>query len=147
MVRFHLIHARTVLSSLTDLSMHASRRQNKSPLKKILDVLASDLGIVIITILTIVCIYFIDTVTPLGDPVWLLYLMPLALSYWSERYYAIPLVFIAITLFLIAGFFMSPDGIAINYAIIMRFTFYLLLFIAALILWIVRRRQISEERI
>lgn len=127
--------------------MLASRRQNKSLLKKILDILASDLGIVIITILTIVCIYFIDTVTPLGEPVWLLYLIPLALSYWSERYYAIPLVFIGITLFLVAGFFMSPEGIAINYAIIMRFSFFLLFFIAALLLWWVRRRQITEERI
>jgi hypothetical protein len=127
--------------------MHASRRQNKSPLKKIFDVLASDLGIVIITILTMVCIYFIDTITPLGEPVWILYLIPLALSYGSERYYAIPLVFIGITLFLVAGFFMSPVGIAINHAIILRFTFYLLFFIAALILWVVRRQQITEERI
>ena len=127
--------------------MPASRRRNQSPLTKVLDILASDLGIVTITILTILCIYLIDTVTPLGEPVWLLYLIPLALSYWSSRYYAIPAVCIAITLFLIAGFLLSPQGIAVNYAILMRFTFFLIFFIAAILLWWVRRRQITEERL
>jgi len=127
--------------------MPASRRRNQSPLTKVLDILASDLGIVTITILTILCIYLIDTVTPLGEPVWLLYLIPLALSYWSSRYYAIPAVCIAITLFLVAGFLLSPQGIAVNYAILMRFSFFLIFFIAAILLWWVRRRQITEERL
>jgi hypothetical protein len=127
--------------------MPASRRRNQSPVAKTLDILASDLGIVTITILTILGIYLIDTVTPLGGPVWLLYLIPLALSYWSSRYYAIPAVFIAITLFLVAGFLLSPQGIAVNYAILMRFTFFLIFFIAAIMLWWVRRRQITEERL
>jgi K+-sensing histidine kinase KdpD len=127
--------------------MHTSRRRNQSILTKALDILASDLGIVTITILTILCIYLLDTMTPLGEPVWLLYLIPLALSYWSSRYYAIPAVCIAITLFLIAGFFLSPQGIAVNYAILMRFTFFLIFFIAAILLWWVRRRQITEERL
>ena len=127
--------------------MPASRRRNQSPLTKVLDILASDLGIVTITILTILCIYLIDTVTPLGEPVWLLYLIPLALSYWSSRYYAIPAVCIAITLFLVAGFLLSPQGIAVNYAILMRFTFFLIFFIAAILLWWFRRRQITEERL
>ena len=127
--------------------MPASRRHNQSPLTKVLDILASDLGIVTITILTILYIYLIDTVTPLGEPVWLLYLIPLALSYWSSRYYAIPAVCIAITLFLVAGFLLSPQGIAVNYAILMRFTFFLIFFIAAILLWWFRRRQITEERL
>jgi hypothetical protein len=127
--------------------MPASRRRNQSPLTKALDILASDLGIVTITVLTILCIYLIDTMTPLGEPVWLLYLIPLALSYWSSRYYAIPTVCIAITLFLIAGFLLSPQGIAVNYAILMRFSFFLIFFIAAILLWWVRRKQITEERL
>ena len=127
--------------------MPASRRRIQPPLTKVLDILASDLGIVTITILTILCIYLIDTVTPLGEPVWLLYLIPLALSYWSSRYYAIPAVCIAITLFLVAGFLLSPQGIAVNYAILMRFSFFLIFFIAAILLWWVRRRQITEERL
>jgi hypothetical protein len=127
--------------------MHPSRRRNQSPLTKALDILASDLGIVTITVLTILCIYLIDTMTPLGEPVWLLYLIPLVLSYWSSRYYAIPAVCIAITLFLIAGFLLSPQGIAVNYAILMRFSFFLIFFIAAILLWWVRRKQITEERL
>jgi hypothetical protein len=127
--------------------MPTSRRRNQSPLTKALDILASDLGIVTITILTILGIYLIDTVTPLGAPVWLLYLIPLALSYWSSRYYAIPTVCITITLFLIAGFLLSPQGIAVNYAILMRFSFFLIFFIAAILLWWVRRKQILEERL
>jgi hypothetical protein len=127
--------------------LHTSRRRNQSILTKVLDVLASDLGIVTITVLTILCIYLIDTMTPLGEPVWLLYLIPLALSYWSSRYYAIPAVCIGITLFLIAGFLLSPQGIAINYAILMRFSFFLIFFLAAILLWWIRRRQIIEERL
>jgi hypothetical protein len=88
--------------------MPVSRRRNQSPPTKVLDILASDLGIVTITILTVLGIYLIDTMTPLGEPVWLLYLIPLALSYWSSRYYAIPAVCIAITLFLVAGFSSLP---------------------------------------
>jgi len=127
--------------------MPTHRRRNQSLLTKALEFLASDLGIVTITVLTILCIYLLDTMTPLGEPVWLLYLIPLALSYWSDRYYAIPAVFIAIALFLIAGFLLSPQGIAVNYAILMRFTFFLIFFIAAILLWWVRRKQITEERL
>jgi len=127
--------------------MPTHRRRKQSLLTKALDILASDLGIVTITVLTILCIYLLDTMTPLGEPVWLLYLIPLALSYWSDRYYAIPAVFIAIALFLIAGFLLSPQGIAVNYAILMRFTFFLIFFIAAILLWWVRRKQITEERL
>jgi hypothetical protein len=127
--------------------MHSSRRRNQSILTRVLDILASDPGIVTITVLTILCIYLLDTMTPLGEPVWLLYLIPLALSYWSGRIYAIPAVCIAITLFLVAGFLHSPQGIAVNYAILMRFSFFLIFFLAAILLWRVRRRQITEERL
>ncbi len=127
--------------------MHTSRRCDQSILTKVLDILASDPGIVTITVLTILCIYLLDTMTPLGEPVWLLYLIPLALSYRSSRYYAIPTVCIAITLFLVAGFLLSPQGIAANYAILMRFSFFLIFFLAAILLWWVRRKQIIEERL
>jgi len=109
--------------------------------------LASDLGILVITTGIILAVYAIDTITPLGEPVWLLYFIPLVLSYWSGRYYAIPTVFLAITLFLIAGFLLSPQGIAINYAILMRFSFFLIFFITAILLWWSRRKQITEERL
>jgi len=48
---------------------------------KILDSLSSDLGIVIVIALVLIGVYLIDTITPLGEPVWLLYLIPRVLSY------------------------------------------------------------------
>jgi hypothetical protein len=109
---------------------------------KILNKLSSDLGIVIIVAVVLLAVYLIDTVTPLGEPVWLLYFIPLILSFWSERIYAIPTVCIVTLLFLIGGFLVSPQGIAVSQAILMRFTFFLLFVCASIILWAIRRRQI-----
>lgn len=127
--------------------MPASRRRSQSPSAPLLTFLASDISILFITGLTIVGVYLLDTVTPLGEPIWLLYFVPLALSYWSERYYAIPTVSAVILIFLIAGFFLSPPGIAENYAILMRFSFSLIFFMAAILLWWVRGRQIRREKL
>jgi hypothetical protein len=116
-----------------------------SLISRIAGYLSSDFGILFVTALIILIVYVLDTVTPLGEPVWLLYFIPLILSFWSTRYYAIPAVFIVIVLFLIAGFFVSPQGIPVNIAILNRFTFFLLFFILAILLWAVRGRQIREE--
>jgi hypothetical protein len=113
----------------------------------ILNTLASDLGILVVTTVIILAVYAIDTMRPLGDPVWLLYFIPLVLSYWSGRYYAIPTVFLVTVLFLVAGFLLSPEGIPVHLAILARFTFFLLFFILALVLWTVRGRQIREENL
>jgi hypothetical protein len=125
--------------------MPTARRNNPSFITKILSYLASNLGILLFTAFIILAVYAIDTVTPLGQPVWLLYFVPLILSYWSSRYYAIPTVFIVTVLFLIAGFLLSPQGIPVKMAILSRFTFFLLFSITALLLWIIRRQQIREE--
>lgn len=122
--------------------MSPARRHNQSPMTKILNKLSSDLGIVIIVAVVLLAVYLIDTVTPLGEPVWLLYFIPLILSFWSERIYAIPTVCIVTLLFLIGGFLVSPQGIAVSQAILMRFTFFLLFVCASIILWAIRRRQI-----
>ncbi|OPY32933.1 MAG: hypothetical protein A4E34_02310 [Methanoregula sp. PtaU1.Bin006] len=92
-------------------------------------------------------VYLLDAVTPLGEPVWLLYFIPLVLSFWSGRYFAIPTVFAVTVLFLIAGFYLSPQGIPVNIAILNRFTFFLLFFVAALLLWWARGRQIRKENL
>jgi len=125
--------------------MPTSRRNNQSLATQILGYLASDLGILVVAALIILAVYAIDTMRPLGEPVWLLYFIPLILSYWSSRYYAIPTVFIVTVLFLVAGFFLSPQGIPVQMAILNRFTFFLLFFIVSLLLWTVRGRQIREE--
>lgn len=127
--------------------MHSSRHRNRTLFTKTLDLLASDPGIVAVTLLTIICIYFIDAITPLGEPVWLLYLIPLVLSYWSSRLYAIPAVTLVTLLFLIGGFLVSPEGIPVTHAILNRFTFFLTFICAAILLWIIRRRQIAGNTI
>jgi hypothetical protein len=128
-----------------DNSMSSTRRNNPSPSIQILTYLASDLGILLVAAVIILAVYLIDTVTPLGEPVWLLYFIPLVLSYWSSRYYAIPTVFIVTVLFLVAGFLLSPQGIPVHLAILSRFTFFLIFFVLAVLLWTVRGRQIREE--
>jgi hypothetical protein len=127
--------------------MPSVKHHNQSPMKKILNALASDLSIVTITAVIIIGVYLIDTATPLGEPVWLFYFIPLILSFWSIRYYAIPTVSIVTLLFLIAGVFLSPEGIAVNQAILNRLTFFLVFISVSIILWGIRRRQIIEERL
>jgi hypothetical protein len=114
------------------------RHHNKSRISLILKHLASDLGLVIIVGLVFLAVYLIDIVSPLGDPVWLLYFIPLILAYWSSRYYAIPAVCIVTLLFLICGFFFSPAGVAVNLAIAYRFTFFIVFIGVSLVLWIKR---------
>ena len=111
--------------------MSPARRCNQSPVTQMLKTLASDLGISVVTTVIILAVYAIDTVTPLGEPVWLLYFIPLVLSYWSGRYYAIPTVFLVTVLFLVAGLRLSPQGIPVQLAILGRSTFFLLFFILA----------------
>jgi hypothetical protein len=127
--------------------MSPARRHKQSPITKTLSSLASDLGIVLVIALVMIAVYLVDTMTPLGEPVWLLYLIPLILSYWSERVYVIPAVCIATLLFLIGGFIVSPQGIPVSQAIIYRFTFFIIFIAVALILWVIRRRQIMEENL
>jgi len=127
--------------------MQSARRHKQSPGIQVLNSLASDLGIVIIAALVLIGVYLIDTMTPLGEPVWLFYFIPLVLSYWSDRYYAIPTVCIVTLLFLIGGFLVSPQGLAINLAIVNRFTFFLVFIGIAIFLWLKRWGMIGEKNL
>jgi hypothetical protein len=122
--------------------MSPARHHNQSPITRVLNSLSSDLGLVIIAAIVLISVYLIDTITPLGEPVWLFYFIPLVLSYWSERTYAIPTVCIVTLLFLIGGFLVSPQGIAVSQAIVLRFTFFLVFICTAIILFAIRRRQL-----
>lgn len=129
-------------------TMTPPRHHGKAPeIQRVLGLLASDAGILLVTTLIMVAVYILDTVSPLGEPVWLLYLIPLVLSFWSGRYYAIPTVFAVTVLFLAAGFYLSPQGIPMKIAILNRFTFFLVFFLAALLLWWIRGRQIRKENL
>ena len=118
--------------------MVPSRHHNKSPLSPILKHLTSDIGLVMVVALVFLAVYLIDTITPLGEPVWLLYFIPLILAYWSARYYAIPAVCVVTLFFLVCGFFFSPQGIAVNLAVAYRFTFFIAFIGLSLLLWIKR---------
>ncbi|WP_321505038.1 hypothetical protein [uncultured Methanoregula sp.] len=127
--------------------MSPARRHNQSPLTKILTSLSSDLGLVTIIALILIAVYLIDTITPLGEPVWLLYFIPLILSYWSNRQYAIPTVCVVTLLFLIGGFIVSPQGVSVSQAIVYRFTFFICFIGLSLVLWVIRRQQIIEDNL
>lgn len=101
----------------------------------LLNTLTGDWSIVIIVALVVLAVYLLDTITPLGEPVWLLYFIPLILSYWSTRDYAIPIVCGVILLFLISGFLLSPQGVALSQAIIYRYVFFITFISVALLLW------------
>jgi hypothetical protein len=122
--------------------MPTAKGRNQSPVIKTLKALASDFSIVTIVAVIILGIYLIDTVTPLGEPVWLLYFIPLVLSFWSERSYAIPVVCAVIMLFLIAGFLLSPQGIVVSHALLYRLIFSIVFISVSIILWAIRRQQI-----
>lgn len=127
--------------------MSPARRHTCSPITEILRSLASDSGIVIIVCLVLIGVYLIDTITPLGEPVWLLYFIPLVISYWSNRYYMIPMVAVVTLLFLIGGFAVSPHGIPVMQAILCRFTFFVVYISLAIFLWAVRGRQIRKDNL
>ncbi len=128
--------------------MSPARHHKSSPLTKVLSSLASDFGLVIVIALILIAVYLIDTITPLGEPVWILYFIPLVLSYWSNRLYAIPTVCAVTLLFLIGGFLVSPQGgVSVSEAIVYRFTFFVTFIGLSLALWVVRRQRILEENL
>ena len=122
--------------------MPPARHHNQPPITKILNSLASDFGLVIVIVLILIAVYFLDTITPLGEPVWLLYFIPLVLSYWSSRLYAVPTVCVVTLLFLIGGFLVSPHGVPVSDALVYRFTFFVAFIGISLVLWAIRRDQI-----
>jgi hypothetical protein len=127
--------------------MTPARHHKESTTGKIISSLASDLGLVMVIALILIGVYLIDTITPLGEPVWLLYFIPLILSYWSARLNAIPTVCAVTLLFLIGGFLVSPQGIPVSQAIAYRFTFFIVFIGMSLVLWTVRRGRILEENL
>lgn len=132
---------------LTERPMPSAKPSKQSPGLQALTSFASDPGIVVAIAVVLITVYIFDTMTPLGEPVWLLYFIPLILSFWSSRYYAIPAVCAVTLLFLIGGFFFSPEGISVPHAILYRLTFFLAFISLSIILWAIRRWQILGERL
>lgn len=90
--------------------------------------------------------YGLDLITPLGVPVWLLYFVPLFLSFWSKPYYALPTVSAVSMLFLVAGFVFSPLGIQTSTALVMRAVFSVVFISISVVLWMMRRRMRRNEK-
>ena len=88
-----------------------------------------------------VIIYLLDLNTPLGVPVWLLYFIPLILSFWSRPYFAIPTVCVVTLLFLVAGFVFSPPGIQTSAALVNRVIFSVFFISISILLWRARHHQ------
>jgi ABC-type proline/glycine betaine transport system permease subunit len=93
----------------------------------------------------IITIYVIDLNTPLGVPVWVLYFIPLILSFWSRPYFAIPTVCIVTLLFLAAGYMFSPPGIQTSAALFNRVIFSVIFIGISLLLWRARHQQFRAK--
>jgi hypothetical protein len=93
----------------------------------------------------IITIYVIDLNTPLGVPVWVLYFIPLILSFWSRPYFAIPTVCTVTLLFLAAGYMFSPPGIQTSAALFNRVIFSVIFIGVSLLLWRARHQQFRAK--
>ena len=93
-----------------------------------------------------VIIYLLDLSTPLGVPVWLLYFIPLILSFWSRPYFAIPTVCVVTLLFLVAGYVFSPPGIQTSAALVTRVIFSVFFIGISILLWRARHRSIQDKK-
>jgi len=106
--------------------------------------------IIVYIALATVFIFIIDIVTPLGVMVWILYLIPLFLTVYLSWKYA-PLVMTGVfILLMVASLFLSPRDISIEYALLNRAFFALILIIASVFIedYIsnVEALSLSEER-
>jgi PAS domain S-box-containing protein len=82
--------------------------------------------------LATVLIFVIDILTPLGVMIWILYLIPLFLTVYLSWKYA-PLILTGVFILLMAAsLFLSPRDISIEYALLDRAFFSLILIIASL---------------
>ena len=79
-------------------------------------------------------IFLLDLVSPLGWEVWLLYLLPLFLTFWfSHRQYLIPLATICTALIMV-GFIHSSPGIPVEVAAFNRSMGVVILWITTVLL-------------
>ena len=99
------------------------------------------LALVLVSVVIFVITYIADLATPLGVPVWLLYLIPLALSFGSGKYYAVPTVCLVILLFLFSGLLYSPPGAPVFIALAARLVFAVTVVGMSVILWKIQRTR------
>jgi PAS domain S-box-containing protein len=106
--------------------------------------------IIVYIILATALIFIIDILTPLGVMVWILYLIPLFLTAYLSWKYA-PLVLTgAFILLMIISLFLSPRDISLEFALLNRAFFAMILIIASVFIdeYIANVQELvqSEER-
>ena len=106
--------------------------------------------IVMYIALATIFIFIIDIITPLGVMIWIMYLIPLFLTVYLSWKYA-PLVMTGVFILLMtASLFLSPRDISIEYALLNRAFFALILIITSIFIedYIsnVEDLALSEER-
>jgi PAS domain S-box-containing protein len=89
------------------------------------------LRIVSYIVLSTALIFVIDIITPLGVMIWILYLIPLFLTVYLSWKYAPVLMTGDFILLMAASLFLSPRDLSIEYALIDRIFFALILVIAS----------------
>jgi PAS domain S-box-containing protein len=83
-------------------------------------------------VLATVFIFIIDIVTPLGVMIWILYLIPLFLTVYLSWKYAPLLMTGVFILLMAASLFLSPRDISLEYALLNRAFFALILIITSI---------------
>ena len=106
--------------------------------------------IIVYIVLATAFIFIIDVITPLGVMIWILYLIPLFLTVYLDWKYA-PLFMTGVFIILMAiSLFLSPRDISIEYALLNRAFFALILIITSIFIedYIsnVEDLALSEER-
>jgi hypothetical protein len=99
----------------------------------------NNLEILMYIVLSSAVIFYIDTVTPIGLAIWILYFVPLFLTIYIGWKYA---PFLAAGVFIVLTFislFLSPEDTPLMYGLVNRGFFALVLVVAAFfIYWIVQ---------
>lgn len=107
------------------------------------------LGVVTLIVVTTALVFYLDLITPLGLTVWILYFIPLYLTFyvrWSMAPFAATAVFIAL---IGATSVLSYRDVSLVYALLNRLFFTGMLIVSAVFIWnagrAVDRFRISEE--
>jgi PAS domain S-box-containing protein len=108
------------------------------------------LGVVTLIVASTALVFYLDLITPLGLTVWILYFIPLYLTFYV-RWSAAPFVATAIFLALIgATSVLSYSDVPLVYALLNRLFFAGMLVASAIFIWnagrAVDRLRLSEER-
>lgn len=108
------------------------------------------LGVVTLIAVLTALVFYLDLITPLGLTVWILYFIPLYLTFsirWSPAPFAATAVFVAL---IGATSVLSYRDVSLLYALLNRVFFTGMLVVLALFIWNARRSldrlQVSEER-